>query len=197
MRIDANVKLSRQRGKGTRLNTVLYCIHSGPRRDEALDAPTPRTRGRPASADDPRAVGPGITTYVQDEAGRRRPVDGAHASGGEPLQHPEPRRGPGDAPSLPGDQTVCARTLLSDRPWDDALGSDRERERVLLRPHAHGPVLRVPQEPRGHRSPLHGLLPDATSTVADHFGLWEPFRLSMSASTMIFARSLNLVFACH
>src|SRR3989475_10832843 len=35
MRIDANGKLSRQRGKGTRLNTVLYCIQSGPRRDEA------------------------------------------------------------------------------------------------------------------------------------------------------------------
>jgi len=35
MRIDANGKSSRQRGKGTRLNTVFYCIQSGPRRDEA------------------------------------------------------------------------------------------------------------------------------------------------------------------
>src|SRR5438445_53880 len=41
------------------------------------------------------------------------------------------------------------------------------------------------------------LLPVSTPAVAGHFGLRDPLRLSMSASTMIFARFLNLVFGCH
>src|SRR2546422_3484518 len=86
----------------------------------ALDASTARTRGREAASHDPRAVGSGVVAHLQDEAGRRRSVDGDHAGGGEPLQHAEPRRGPRDAPPLPGDQTVRTWALRANRPRDEA-----------------------------------------------------------------------------
>ena len=43
----------------------------------------------------------------------------------------------------------------------------------------------------------HGLFPFSPQTVAGHFGPRDPSRASMSASTMIFARSLKFVFARH
>src|SRR2546421_4115744 len=122
------------------------------------DASAPRTSGSQAAAYDPRAARPGTAPDLQEETNRCRAGDGDHAGGRESLQYPEPRRRSGNAPSVPGDQALRARTRGEHRGRDDPFRSDCEGEPVLFEPHADRPLLRVSQGDGGHRSPLHSVL---------------------------------------
>src|SRR5207302_6964425 len=129
------------------------------------DASAPRTSGSQAAAHDPRAARPGTAPDVQEETNRCRAGDGDHAGGRESLQYPEPRRRSGNAPSVPGDHALRARTRGEHRGRDDPLRSDCEGEPILFEPHVDRPLLRVPQGDGGHRSPLHGVFSFSAEAV--------------------------------
>src|SRR5438132_5156387 len=138
------------------------------------DASAPRTSGSQAAAHDPRAARPRTAPDVQEETNRCRAGDGDHAGGRESLQYPEPRRRSGNAPSVPRDQALRARTCGEHRGGDDPFRSDCEREPVLFEPHADRPLLRVPQGDGGYRSPLHGVFSVAAEAVGPEGSAGRP-----------------------